>query len=170
MSNIYYSLSEDYGDPGEEVTEIEIIEVTVSNTTPDLDFPVMTNYTLTPSTVTDGDTVTITVDVSDAGVTSGIGEVYAGVSLELPSDDSLGALTSCIDIGGGLYQGTFFMDNFYENGTWCVDEIEIRDNAGNITTYDYDDWIDNDNLIRYYSDNEDNYIVTTFDVKSFVKN
>ncbi len=167
LSNDYYSLSEYYGDPGDEVTEIEIIDVTVNNTTPDLDFPVMTAYTISPPEVNDNETVTITVDVSDAGG-SGIDVVYVGISIEFPNG-SHSTSSGCTDIGGGKFRYTNVMESSDEDGTWHIDDIEIRDNAGNITTYEFDDWIDNDNLIMYHSDNEDNYIVTGFDVKSFVK-
>ena len=168
MSNTHYSLSEYYGDPVEEVTEIEIMEVNVTNTTPDLDFPEMTNYTISPFTVTDGDIVNVTIFVTDAGG-SGIDDIYGGIGIDYPNG-SKSSSKSGTHISGGQYQCSFNIDSWYNNGTWYIDDIEIKDNAGNKTTYKYDDWFDNDNLIRYYSDNEDNYVVTTFDVKSFVKN
>ena len=168
MSNDHYSLSEYYGDPGEEVAEIEIIEVAVSNTTPDLDFPVMTGYTISPATVTDGETVNITVTITDTGG-SGINGMYGGIRIDY-FNGSKSSSTSGTDIGGGQYQCSIVMDSWYNDGIWYIDDIEIRDNADNITTYRYDDWINNDNLIMYHSDNENNYVITTFDVKSFVKN
>lgn len=167
-SNDFYTLSRNLNDQYK-LTNLQIKELGVTNTTPDLDFPELNSYLLEPGIINGNGIVTITIKTKDNIGGTGISDVYAGIKIKY-KDGSQSILTSgSYDIAIDSYICNITLRNSDQKGTWYIDEIELRDYAGNKISYKYDSFKNSSNLIKYLSDNNDNYQVTDFIIERVIK-
>lgn len=153
------------------LTDLQIKELNVVNTKPDLEFPVMLgDYSIKPDKIEGSGIATIIIKAKDNEGGSGIIDVYAGIKTENRDGSQSIQTSGFYDHDKGLYICNINLENSDQKGDWYIDEIELRDYAGNEITYKYDRHKSNNNLMKYISNNDDNYEVTGFIIKSLIKN
>ena len=94
----------------------------------DFTVPVLVNATVSPTSISVGEEVTITAQVSDE---SGVKEVVAFLNHNLGYKE----LPLTLDPDTGEWKGTYTITELDPNGTWWVD-FKMTDNAGNFG-YEY---------------------------------
>jgi hypothetical protein len=102
--------------------------------------PILESATVSPATVTVGETFTITAIVSDDG--SGVDTVTA--YLNLPNGNGFKPLSLERDTTTGEWKGTYTITEFDLDGTWAID-FEMYDVAGN---YSYDNQFDTVHVVN----------------------
>ncbi len=168
-TKVFYTLSQNSEDQYK-ITNIQIKELAVSNTTPDLDFPELDSYSMEPGTINESGIVTITIKAIDNIGGTGIYDVYAGIVIDYMNGSQSILTSGSYDIVTNSYICNITLENNDKKGTWYIDEIQLRDYAGNETSYKYDSYKSNSNLIKFLSDNNDNYHVTGFIIERIIKN
>jgi hypothetical protein len=109
--------------------------VTVSGGTSDIYKPTLTSFSLSSTSVTASDSVTVTVGMADPG--SGIGSIY--LEVRSPAGNEINVCQSSTLASGTRANGTFVCRFGFISGapagTWTVNDMELTDLAGNTRTY-----------------------------------
>jgi len=134
FTKVFYTLSRNSEDQYK-ITNVQIKELTVSNTTPDLDFPELVSYFMDPGIINGNGIAAITIKAKDKNGGTGIRDVYAGISIDYLNGSQSILTSGSYDIATDSYICNINLVNSDKTGTWQIDEIQLRDYAGNETSY-----------------------------------
>jgi hypothetical protein len=106
--------------------------LTVNDATPDATLPALNGFTLAPSTVTAGDSVTATFTVADGGT----GVASARVTVYNAASDRAVLCSTTSPATGTAASGTFQcrmgVSTGAANGSWSVSDLQVADRTGNV--------------------------------------
>ena len=105
---------------------------TVISSSPDTTAPVLNFVTISPNTVNNGDTITVTVNIEDD--VSGIDRVQVDIVNPVGEQEhtAFAPIESWTSLGNNLYSYDVKITDWAISGEWYVPAIFIHDNAGNM--------------------------------------
>ena len=116
----------------------------VNSSTPDISAPVLNSVTVSPTTVNNGNFVTVFIDITDnvsgvngygfpSGASGNSSTTQARISN--PDDTQIVDISSWTLVSGNTYSGKAKISDFAVSGIWKVQSVLTVDHAGNYKSY-----------------------------------